>query len=313
MKFANVFVISGLLSILAFSAMAFVGPNDQLSHVKKAYLQRDFSKMALAIKSELFTDPNSPNKDEMLNLYAKAREVAGLDGIMADWSLPEEVTKMKIRVRRVQNEGVRFNLSVSGEVKDVGVIDQLKVWQHGGKIFLDKHQGVGEWNEGGKGTKPDKIEYGFRSNKSNQEIQSGLYLLTMTLKNGKSVDGWFILTPDLNASRSPTLQQPRYGQVYKTNKPSFNFENYYSPEYKPHELRALWMGISDEKWETDIWDFWERSPRRNSVNLDDEKAEGKKELSPGNYNFTFLMTEENKFGDIWIGRSAIVHRPFTVE
>jgi hypothetical protein len=186
---------------------------------------------------------------------------------------------------------------------------KLKIWQHGGRVYLDKQQGIGSWDE--HKNKEGDFGYNFKSANFNQPLPGGLYLITLTLKSGKQTEGWFFITPDLNSSQSPQVHSPHYGEAFKTGKPTFTFENYFSPEYKSHEIRTLWVGVMDERWK-DIWEMWERSPHRTSVSLDDPKSEGARELSSGNYNFMTVNNEGNKFGDVFIMRSSVVVRPFTV-
>jgi hypothetical protein len=118
MKFAKMFIGSSLVlwSLNSWS-IGFVNSSEPMASVQKSYLDRSFKQMALDIKAELLANPESPYKDEMLNLFLRAREEAGLDGISPDWTLPEEVTKMKINIRRRQGEGLSFQLGSDGRYK----------------------------------------------------------------------------------------------------------------------------------------------------------------------------------------------------
>lgn len=292
--------------------------NKSLSNAHSAYLSRDFKTMATELKNTLKEHPNDPLiRENAFSLLRQAYDISGTQGVPVDWRLPEEVTKMKVAVRLVQRDMPEYSFEVYGEILQENLFRQLKVTRYPDQVILDKKTGIGEWEES-PNVKEKMFEYNFRSTKSRQPIPGGLYLLSVELSNGKSVDGWFLIDDNLNSSATPNVIVPAYGETLHTGNPTFRWDDFHSPEYKPSERRSLWIGIArveapNYDWEPK-WSMYADAPDLNEVIIGTHsEGEGVSKLEDGHYHFRIQYNERRRFGDLIIGRQSITHRPFSIK
>lgn len=316
----SVAAISGLASPLA-DATGFFGQdtgNPELTRVSEAYLAGDLGRMAVEIKNALAAQPNDPVvRENVLGLLRKAYETAGQNGIPADWHLPDEITKMKITVRTAHKDLPEYTLKVYGDVTALGVIRQLRVTRFPDQVVLDKLAKVGEF-EDSVDSLDKTLEYNYESPKSHQPVPTGLYLLHIELASGKATEGWFIVDDDMNATATPDVAAPAVGETFATGNPTFRWTNFQSPQYKPYEMRALWMGVSTSEppaydWNKK-WELYERNPTVQEATVGvTAEGQGVSKLENGRYLVVIDYHERKRFGDVLIGRDCATSRQFTVK
>jgi hypothetical protein len=318
--FSKFILIGVLMAFPCFSQAGefFSQEHSTLGKVHSAYLARDFRKMAVAMKDALMAQPDDPQvKENVLRLYKKAYEVQGQNGVPADWQLPDEITKMRITVRRIQKDLPEFSLKVSGNTIQAKIIKQLQVIHYPDQIVLDKRSAIGEWKEG-PGKNSVDFEYQFQGRKSRQQVATGLYLLKVELTNGKSVDGWFLVDDDMNASTTPEVSSPAVGETFTTGNPKFIWVDFRSPEYKPYEHRSVWIGVSRAEppnydWDKK-WQLWVDSPTLQQTTVGPTSGgTGVSKLENGRYVFVINYGERRRFGDVMIGRDCMTNRTFIVQ
>lgn len=316
-KMKRIFVTClSLLLVNAASAASFYRTDEPLSQAHAAFVAGDSLKMMTALRDSLMAQPYDQQiKKNALGLYQQAMAKNGVSGLPADWKLPEEITRMKIAVRHVENESSKFQLKVSGTTKEAGVIQQFQVTRYPDQIVMDKENKIGTYEEAIsiKG----EHEYDLQSLKSNKPLATGLYLLKCVLTSGKTVDGWFLIDEGMNSTTVPKVQAPSMDQVFTSGTPTFRWSNFQSPQYQPNEVRSLWVGI----FRTDLgndwvksWEKWLRAPALQELTVGLTKPDaGVNELENGQYMFVVNYHETRNFGDVSMVRDAVTDRPFKVQ
>lgn len=308
------FLATFFLLSLCFGAQA-----DALSSLRnahQAFLQKDFKKMTSEIKSTLLEAPHDMSiLDNVLELYRKAAQVRGNEGLPTDWYLPDEITSMRIGVRFRHEERSNYALSVGGNTKQAKSIKQLQIIRYPDRVIIDKQAGIGEWEdtidlEGN----PD---FFVKSETSRKPIIAGLYLLKLETRSGEKVDGWFLVDEHLNSTEVPVIHSPSNQEVLSST-PNFRWENFKSPQYQSNEKRSFWAGvgrIKASKYEWDEkWYLWQSPPTTEEATIGiTPESVGVDKLESGTYVFVLKFSERTKFGDITISRDSVNQRTFVVK
>lgn len=312
------FLITLPLGLACGQLMKSTPSNSHLEKVHSAYLAKDFSRMVGEIKNTFETaNPDPLVQSNLLALLRKAYDLQGTSGLPVDWQLPEEILRMRVGVRRGGSEIPEYQLKIYGQIKEPGVIKQLKVRRFPNQVLADKMAGIGYWEEipedDGK-----TIHFDLNSNNSRQPIPGGLYLLDLELNNGKTVAGWFLLEDDSNATASPNVLVPAVGETFHTGTPTFRWDDFRSPQYRPTESRVVWMAINlanppDDKYDPK-WEFYSESPSLTNITVGlPPNGPSGPGLANGRYKFTIKYMERRRFGDLLISREAATSRFFAIE
>lgn len=300
-----------LLGAHAYAATA----TNSISEAHKAYLERDFGEMTKQMKAALMEAPGDQViLENVLGLYSKAFDLMGDKGLPTDWYLPDEISHFRVSVRVRENTRRHYSIGVGGHLQEAGLISQLQLIQYPDRIILDKTAGIGNWEE----TNPKEPEFNFRAEGSRRPVESGLYLLKVELTNGKRVDGWFIVDPNLNSSDAPVVHSPKDQQVFITDQPTFRWQDFRSPENRGYETRGLWIGVSRSEppqyeWQ-ELWYLWQRPIVITEATIGkSHDGVGVEALENGNYVFVVNFIERKKFGDIYLSRDSQTQKNFKVK
>lgn len=288
------------------------GGSSRLDNVHKAFLAKDFTKMAGEMKKTLLAAPNdSLTKENIFGVYRKAAELQGSAGLPADWKLPSEIKRMKVVARR--NEGQFYSIKVQGNLVTTASIEQLQVTRFADNaVMIDKSAGVGGWFE-----KPSELthdrEYWSESRKTSSPPATGLYLIKVALKSGKTVDGWFILDDQMIPSATPEITSPAVEESLRTVNPTFKWIDFRSPQYKPYEQRSMWVAVYNYGSFETLWSLFQKTPSSQEATVSRRDGNGVDELNEGHYRVTVSYSEMHRFGDLVIGREATTNRNFSIQ
>lgn len=282
-----------------------------------AFLARDYGAMANHLK-ETLADPTSSEamRQNAVELLEKAYSVKSGSPIPVDWTLPKEITDMKVKVRHTRRfEQGAYGLKVQGNMLERNLIQQLQIIRYPDQIVLDRKGKIGDWSEIEE--PKDGIYFELDGPNTPEPAADGLYLLNLEMRDGRVVNGWFILS-HLVSSETPTVLSPAHGQHFTTANPTFKWDNFYSPEYQSFERRNLWMGITTAEPPTfaynEVWTLFEPSPTRTEVTVGTEAAAmGVKQLKEGRYAVLVGYSEIRRFGPLKLARGSLTVIPFSVK
>lgn len=289
-----------------------------LELAQNAYLKGDLSKMTLLIRNVLMEKPTTAVKTNALELLSKAYQVDNGRGIRPDWKLPQELRYLKLnQVRREKGSEISYTLQISANTASKGTVKNLQLIKYPDQVVLDKEAKIGEYEESVESEPSEGIYVGLHGEKQEVPFEEGLYLLNITLSNGNRTQGWVILN-DLTSSRAPEVHSPKMNEVVTTQQPTFQYEDFTSPEHKGNEKRSIWMAVVEMvpptySW-NEKWSLYAGHLPRTQVTVGKEKdGYGVTELKDGQYHFYLSYREERKFGDIRIGRQSVRQVPFSIK
>jgi hypothetical protein len=309
----SLIVLSAAISVRAASLYR---SDDPLSRAHSAFIAGDTLTTLVELRNTLMEQPYDPVvKENALKLYKEVLAKSGSQGLPADWKIPNGLNSMKIAVQHVMNVHDQYRLHVSGAMNEAGLVDELQVVRYPDQVVMDKAAGIGTYDE--STTANGTHEYSLKSVKTNEPTKTGLYLLKCVLKSGEKVDGWFIVDDQMNSTATPDVMTPAMDEVFANGKPTLRWKNFQSPQYKPSETRALWMGISrtdlGQNWAL-RWEKWLRSPSLEQLTVGvTEPTSGVAELEDGRYVFAINYHEITKFGSALLYRDSVTYRPFAVK
>lgn len=262
-------------------------------------------------------------KDNVLGVYQNAYDNLPSHTLPANWHLPNELKHMRIATRRSTKDETSYSLTLKCVVTKPGIIKQLRITRYPNEVLFDKLAGIGEWQEVPIHTlksRPTPPNLQLETKMSSKPYESGLYLLTIELKNGSKTNGWFIVDNNMTASASSELLVPSNNQTFKTGNPTFKWTSYYSPEYKSYEKRILWIGAnkieSSGHEKIEKWSFYLENPsiQQASVGKEGDFSDTHQHsLENGNYLLQLNYRELRQFGDIEIGRYTTMNRSFKIQ
>jgi hypothetical protein len=285
----------------------------ELKRAHAAYLNRDHKQVAQALKALfMMGDATQVEKRNAYDLYDKALTN---DGGAADWRLPAEVTWMKVDVRRRQKQsGVDYQIKVGGRMSHEQAVQQLQLIKYPDHVLIDKEGGIGEYEEEIWEGVP---EFGGKTRRTAARMEAGLYLLNLETASGLT-EGWFILTPDMNASRSANLHSPEEGDTLIGPQPEVFFQAFVSEGFDPQRERwsvltsVTKINAEDHSWQY-LWSYWGDDPALTSIRLGTENEGGSDHrFVTGLYQLSLDMRERHKFGDLHIGRVSRIERLFRI-
>jgi hypothetical protein len=280
----------------------------EAAHV--AFVKKDLRAMGLAIKDVMFSDAEPELKFNALRLLDQTYTENCAYEFPADWSLPAQVSDLRVGIGRNQKpESVGYKIKITGQLQQADNITQLRLVKHPAEVVVDKTAGIGEWSVEVNPEDPSDIYFEL-AKYSREKADPGLYLLQIVTNDGKTTDGWFLVT-DQVASASPEVVSPSVGQRYHSGMPQFVWKDFKSPEYKPCERRRLSIYVSQLPGEELFWYLYDRDPAITAATVGTDG--GGRTLTPGRYWFGLTYREARPFGPLSLVRHATTSRDFYVD
>lgn len=294
--------VLGALSLTSFAKTS----EEALMAAHEAYRSEKPGKAARELKYVFERAHENPAVTEnALELYDALKE-SGKD-VQMDWTIPSEIGRVKVKFRSgLRSDRRSFDLQVNVDMKTKAAIENLQVVKFPDHIVLDPKAGVGRAEEE-YDSEYDDYQNRFNTSRYPAPLETGLYFLTISLKSGTVVKGWFLTTESSFASTHINLKTPAVGETVEGSNIQLEFDDYKSPEYKPFEKRSFYteIGRIEGSGYKRVWDKWIGHPNLERVVVN-------KELTPGNYNLWLSYKEKHRLGDLHLQRQIFVSRPFKV-
>jgi hypothetical protein len=310
------------LTLVAASAWAGTGwfagtggaPGVEEAHER--YLARDFRGMTESIRTSLMAAPGDAaltgNLMDLLRGALKENDAR----VPTQWKLPAGVETMRFGVNHrfePEENRIRYRLTLSGELTDAGLIEQLQVIRYPDAVVIDKQAGIGEWSD--EGGLDGSAAYWAAADSSRDPIPMGLYLINVKVKGQPLVQG-YVLNSIRPSSESPVITAPAVGATVNTGNPVVSWNDFTSPQYVPGEARTLSVYVSDPANDyKGIWEFWTDEPEKIqsiAIGAQHPNAAGVKALKPGIYYLQLKFNEQSRFGEVRVRRQSTTQFPFTV-
>jgi hypothetical protein len=281
----------------------------------EAYLENRLLDMNRDLKSALMKAPDDEGLLENAGkLLRAAHKRAGDEALPVDWSLPPEVSYLKLAVNRISFDRPAYRVQMNLDGPSEESLEQLKLTRYPEEVIIDKAGGVGETSV--EVDSEGVTNFWFGTDYEEDAPKDGLYLLDIKIKDRPIVRGWVILS-DMVASQSPRIFSPAPGTVVRDAHPTFDFENFRTPEYVQGQRRNLYLRVrvgmpgdeNPEKWEAKIE---EPALTRATLGVAPTIGEGLTELEEGAHRLQVIYEERERFGPIILGRQAASIVPFQV-
>lgn len=290
-----------------------------LDSAHEAYVKGDLNAMARHLRDTLAQNPPDSVRKNALELLRGAYAKYPDRKIETDWKLPAEIRQLKIAQRRVQggDDRIHFGMKIAGNIRTKDVIKQIQLVKYPNEVVLDKNASLGEWSQQIEDDPKDGIYFELDGPSREVPAVEGLYLIHIELANGNKVDGWAILA-DFLSSKSPVIRVPASHEGFATGNPTFQFDDFHSPEFVDNEFRSAWMAVTKMepphyKW-NEVWKLYTRDlPKTKLVVGKEEGGVGVTALAPGNYRFYVAFKEEHRFGEVRVGRQSAASVPFQIK
>jgi hypothetical protein len=281
------------------------------------FLQGDFDRMAVSIKDALMAYPgDAALQADLLDLYDKAYELKGYEAISPDWKAPGAITWLAVNAKKklyVPSDRVDYRLQLNVEYPEGEDLEQAQIIHYPDEVLIDRQAGIGQLL-----IEPDKAQTSFWMGADYHRAPNapGLYLLTLKMKGGDPVHGWFLLGKDANPSGSPEITWPRPDWVFTTPTPNFRWKNFLSNEYHPFEIRRIVASVI-RKGEGVLGNSWlvSNNPPFESATIGANVGDvtGSNRLAPDNYYLSVSYRERRRFGDLRVNRDSGTVIPFAVK
>lgn len=320
-----------LMALLLVSASTFADANaakqafqpsvqtpSLLAKAQQEYLQGSPLEAINTIKSafkETIHDRVAQNN--ILSLFKKIRSTVKLADADIGWTLPPEVTRMRVSAARRLDNGVITNQMIfAGEMKSDDEITSFQVIRYPDTIVLDKERRIGRFEDGKDHS--DVSEYYYTTQSSPFTVTTGLYLIKMKTKTGSFVNGWFILDQDSNATTTPEVTNLDGNPVFNHGLPQISWNDYKSPQFQENrERRELSIWVAKVAAQKGSWSFWTNDMNTRSQvigsSLDGDHGWTDGPLDNGDYYALLNFGEAYKFGPIKIVRQSRTVKYFSVK
>ena len=311
MKFLKLFYLGALLAGLTSLAQA-DGGQDELREAHEAFLKGEWREMGQKIRSVL---AHAPNDVRVLNnvsgLLKKTREMN--KQVPVDWKLPKEISYLKTSIRHMKYQGEdAFRYQFNLDVTDKDLLEQVQLIRYPNEVLIDKLAGIGEMSVEHNGSADD---FWFGTELTQEEPKMGLFLVNLKIKGQDTVQGWIVLEDNMVASKTPRVLSPVAGATVRVDRPTFDFDNFFSPEFQDGEQRRLYLtirpkGDEDHKWTAKVLD-----PDLTSATMGEGATigEGLSRLGNASYRGTVMFEERHRFGPTWVSRQMGETVPFVVK
>jgi hypothetical protein len=289
----------------------------------RAYLARDWDKVFVRVKEAL--EKNPQDHTQGANLLALAEQTfanAAGAAVHLGWELPPGIRSLTAGTERERladggRERRRIKLIVG--LQEPRSITKLTLTRNPGQVLIDISASIGEWGDYHSGRFGDFLW--CRRRLEVDEKPEGLYFLKITLKSGRTLDGWFLITQG-ESSASPLVKSPRPGEVLGP-KPKLTFVNFRSPEYRPFENRELDVEIDqddagalpEETRSATAFEVLLENPQLEELVVGPHPAAESprlEALSRGRYRLQLTYREQRQLGPITLTRDSSTSVPFSV-
>lgn len=288
-----------------------------LAQAHQAYLEGDFSRAVMNAKQAYMQNGrNSVAQKNVLQLVDRISSVKTPGRLEVGWTLPPEVSNVRVAVaRRLDNGVVRHKIVVGGEYKQINEIETFQLIRYPDTIILDKAKNIGDFDDSKEYGQP---EFYYNSKGSPFIVTSGLYLLKFTTKSGSNVDGWFFITDRDNSTASPQFVNFEGSPVFTSSTPQISWLDFISPQYvadTDYRMLSIWVGTPNTG--QGHWNFWTPDMTQRTatlgapVNPDNGWTRGP--LVDGNYYVLLNYNESHRFGPIRIARRSETVKYFSVK
>lgn len=304
-----------LIGMSVFSTSIMAATHSELDAAHEAYLNGKPKEMTLHLRNVLMENPNESVKRNALELLQAAYANYGARDISPDWKLPQEIRKLKLGIRRVEKrQEISYTVKLSGNTAQKNVIKSLSLIKYPNTTVLETNK-IGEYSESPEANSAEGIYFELVGPDTDVPASEGLYLLNIELNNGNKTNGWVIVT-DMLSTETPKVTVPSYNQIFSTSTPTFQFEDFKSPQYKANERRSVWMGAIKltppaYQW-FETWGLWTDQLPKTQATVGSEGYVGTS-LPPAHYLFCIVYAEERRFGDVRLGRESQTATPFSVK
>jgi len=257
---------------------------------------------------------------DMIGVYDQLSRYESEKGpiVPLDWELPSEFMYVVLNISRTYNpvkDRTEFDWGLLCLLKTEKVVEQMQVIRYPNEVIFDRQAGIGTVSDGliGKQKVPT---FRIGSEEGASAPKEGLYLLNIKVKGKPMVNGWFVLNRT-TATTNVVVRSPSPHEVMRTGNPTFQWDRYESPEFKPFNQtkRILNVYSLNGGHRGNIW--WSSAVYPglgDSVNLTNAPNEtGVSDLKNGNYTFRVNFEERWFFGGLLIGRHAVTEVPFSVK
>ena len=288
-----------------------------LAKAQQAYLHGEFSMAVNTLKQAFMAAPNDTIvQKNILQLYRQIRVAQPKAQIDVGWTLPKEIQEMRIHVTRRSDNGlIRNQLVISGEEESVNDLTAFQIIRYPDTIVMDKQRKIGNFQDE---VENNQAEFDYRSQSTPFAITSGLYLLRISTKNGRQVDGWFFLDDDANSTAQPQITNFDGAPVFNTATPMIRWNDFVSPQFKKGtERRSMGIWVTKTTVDASVWSFWTTDMTQNSAVIGSpiptDNGWGTGPLTNGDYYLVFHYMESHPFGPIRISRRSSVVKYFTIK
>jgi hypothetical protein len=281
----------------------------------EAFLENRLLDMNRGLKAALMKAPDDEGLlQNTSKLLRAARKRAGNEALPVDWRLPTEVSYLKLAVNRISFDRPAYRMQMNLDVPNEEDLEQVKLTRYPEDVIIDKVGSIGEMSveEGANG----ESFFWFGTDYEGDAPKDGLYLLDIKIKDKPLVQGWVILN-DLVASQSPRVFSPAPGTVVRDSHPTFDFENFRTPEYVQGQRRNLSLRVRVSQPGSEMPPRWEAKVEepaltRATLGVAPTVGEGLEELSDGDHRLHVIYEERMNFGPVLLGRQAASVVPFRV-
>lgn len=285
---------------------------DDLQSAHEAYLENNFKLMSRKIKDALL---KAPNDEALLNnvsgLLKNASLRHPLDEDAVDWQLPRDVSYLKISVIRMASDRAAYSLRVNLDGPSKEALEQFQITRYPNEVVIDKAAQLGEssYEVDSQGVP----NFWFGSVLKEEAPRSGLYLIDIKIKDQPRMQGWVVLT-DMVASRSPAVFTPTIGQFLNSPNPTFEFQNFRSPEFQAGEPRRLYFKVKTVNGDQ-VWTGLIKNPNVTlaQFGVTPDFGEGVEHLENGRYRLHVIFEERRNFGPAILARQSDTVVPFSID
>jgi hypothetical protein len=286
---------------------------DDVAPAHLSLLQGDFMGMARAIKAALMRHPDDAAiREDLLDLMDQAFAF-GAGRVPADWKLPEEITSFQVGLKRRSGEDparASHYLFVEYDTPRPDLVERVQVIRYPDEVLIDAKGGHGARVGRATGLGRSGLRgYVLGSEGREEPLPDGLYLLNIKIGDKPAVEGWFTL--HAAASSAPEIESPARNQVFRTPAPTFRWQAYRSPEFRPFEERKLLLRLFEGRggWYEAAWNDYAPTPEQGSFTLGEGTSP---KLAPGSYSIQLMFEERRRFGDLVIARESARHLGFEI-
>lgn len=275
--------------------------NTEKAFIQKAqedYIKQDYPAVMKLIGTAL-RDSNI-SKTEIKNLMGLYQKIQFERKTPTElgWTLPASIDKIRVSSEYMDLDGEKnYNLVINTLTKPNVTLSSFTLRKYPNLVLVDLNKKIGKITTG--------LDHGLNYTRARFKsqalpINSGAYLLDLSLSSGEKVSGWFVITDHLNSSATPEFSNIETGHIFKNNSPVVSWPAFHSPEYTSQDKVVLGISFSpilnNKDWGDSVWTFWaDNNSQRTSINVaTDEPSEGSGHSIPSGPYFLQLSYHERR-------------------